>query len=411
MPVVAELSLDPIAGEPWAPPEDPWVAVARDVAARLTPDAGARELAGGAPIEEAELLREAGLLPLLAAPEIGGHGRSYAVAMAVVRQLARVDSGIARLLAYHYGFSNRQASDLLSAERYRDFERRAVENRWHVASTGTPLGEELVMTGTAGGGYRLNGTKRFATGARVADRIIGFVTDPADGDRLLVEIDPRRPQVEFLDDWDVIGERLSASNGLVITDYALSADEIVGSLGRDDVPRDPHRTLAILSFQLVFVHLLLGTAEGALITARQYTRTQTRPWIHASVDDATEDPHILATYGELVSRVQGLAALAQRAERAATWALARGTSLTARERAQAATLGAAAKAMATQVSLDVTSRVFETTGARSAKRDVGLDRFWRNARTETLHSPVAYKLEEVGRFFLNDTIATPSDYR
>ncbi len=411
MTAAAERCLDQIAGEPGAPPEDPWVAVARDVAAQLAPDAAAREQAGGPPLEQAELLREAGLLPLLAAQAIGGHGRPYAVAMAVVRQLARVDSGLARLLAYHYGFSNRQASDLLSDECYRDFERRAVEHRWHVASTGTPLGEELVMTGSGRRGYQLNGTKRFATGARVADRIIGFVTDPEGGERLLVELDPGRPEVRFLDDWDVIGERLSASNGLVITDYALSADEIVGSLGRDDVPRDPHRTLAILSFQLVFVHLLLGTAEGALITARDYTRTKTQPWIHAAVDDATEDPHILATYGELVTRVQALAALAERAERAAAWALDRGTSLTARERAQAATLGAAAKAMATQVSLDVPSRVFETTGARSAKRDVGLDRFWRNARTETLHSPVAYKLEEVGRFFLNDTVATPSDYR
>lgn len=85
--------------------------------------------------------------------------------------------------------------------------------------------------------------------------------------------------------------------------------------------------------------------------------------------------------------------------------------MTAHERAQAATLGAAAKVMATEVSLDTTSRVFEVCGARSAKRGIGLDRFWRNARTETLHSPVAYKLEEVGRFFLNDEIATPSDYR
>ena len=33
----------------------------------------------------------------------------------------------------------------------------------------------------------------------------------------------------------------------------------------------------------------------------------------ASVQSATEDPHILATYGELVSNVQALAALAQRA--------------------------------------------------------------------------------------------------
>jgi alkylation response protein AidB-like acyl-CoA dehydrogenase len=123
------------------------------------------------------------------------------------------------------------------------------------------------MTGDACRRYRLDGTKHFATGARVADRIIGFVTDPGSGERLLVEIDPGRSEVEFLDDWDVIGERLSASNGLIITDYTLSADEIIGSLGRDDAPRDPHRTLGILSFQLVFVHLLLGTAEGALLAA------------------------------------------------------------------------------------------------------------------------------------------------
>jgi alkylation response protein AidB-like acyl-CoA dehydrogenase len=159
------------------------------------------------------------------------------------------------------------------------------------------------------------------------------------------------------------------------------------------------------------IHLLLGTAEGALLAARDYTRTRTRTWIHSNVDSALEDPHILDTYGELVSRVQALGALAERAEQAAAWALERGTELTAQERANAATLGASAKVVATQVALDTTSRVFVTAGARSAKRSVGLDRFWRNARTETLHSPVAYKLEEVGRFFLNGTIATPSDYR
>jgi hypothetical protein len=40
-----------------------------------------------------------------------------------------------------------------------------------------------------------------------------------------------------------------------------------------------------------------------------------------------------------------------------------------------------------------------------------LDRGKRDARTETLRSPVVYNLEPVGRSLLNDTIATPSDYR
>jgi alkylation response protein AidB-like acyl-CoA dehydrogenase len=228
---------------------------------------------------------------------------------------------------------------------------------------------------------------------------------------LVIELDARRPEIEFLADWDILGERLSASNGLTLRGYEASPDDVLGSLGHDEEPRPPHRTLSILSFQLTFVHLLLGTAEGALLAARDYTRTRTRAWIHAGVDAATDDPHVLATYGELVSNVQALGALADRAEHAVTSVLARGVELTPRERAEAATLGAAAKVVATRVALDTTSRVFETTGARSAKRAVGLDRFWRNARTETLHSPVAYKLEEVGRFFLNGTIATPSDYR
>src|SRR5450755_2177126 len=62
---------------------------------------------------------------------------------------------------------------------------------------------------------------------------------------------------------------------------------------------------------------------GRVAPAREYRRTQTRPWIHAIVDAATEDPDILATYGDLMSRVQRLAALAERAERAAAWELDR----------------------------------------------------------------------------------------
>ena len=61
---------------------------------------------------------------------------------------------------------------------------------------------------------------------------------------------------------------------------------------------------------------------------------------------------------------------------------------------------AAAKVVATQVSLDVTSRIFEVTGARATANAVGLDRFWRNVRTHTLHDPVAYKQREVGAHFL-----------
>ncbi len=50
------------------------------------------------------------------------------------------------------------------------------------------------------------------------------------------------------------------------------------------------------------------------------------------------------------------------------------------------------------------------TGARSTATAEGLDRFWRNVRTHTLHDPVAYKRREVGRWVLEGELPEPTWY-
>jgi alkylation response protein AidB-like acyl-CoA dehydrogenase len=82
---------------------------------------------------------------------------------------------------------------------------------------------------------------------------------------------------------------------------------------------------------------------------------------------------------------------------------AAGEELTWEARGELAEHVAALKVVATDVALDVTSTIFEVTGARATSNAVGLDRFWRNVRTHTLHDPVAYKRREVGDHFLNGT--------
>jgi alkylation response protein AidB-like acyl-CoA dehydrogenase len=62
-------------------------------------------------------------------------------------------------------------------------------------------------------------------------------------------------------------------------------------------------------------------------------------------------------------------------------------ALTREARGELAEHVAALKVVATDVALDVTSTVFEVTGARATRNAVGLDRFWRNVRTHTLHDP------------------------
>lgn len=54
--------------------------------------------------------------------------------------------------------------------------------------------------------------------------------------------------------------------------------------------------------------------------------------------------------------------------------------------------------------------MYEVTGARATASSVGLDRFWRNVRTHSLHDPIAYKRREVGVFALLDEVPEPTWY-
>ena len=62
---------------------------------------------------------------------------------------------------------------------------------------------------------------------------------------------------------------------------------------------------------------------------------------------------------------------------------------------------AEAKALSTEVSIQVASKLFELTGSRSTLEEYGLDRHWRNARTHTLHDPVRWKYYALGNYYLN----------
>ncbi|MFE4542410.1 hypothetical protein [Arthrobacter sp. NPDC056727] len=49
------------------------------------------------------------------------------------------------------------------------------------------------------------------------------------------------------------------------------------------------------------------------------------------------------------------------------------------------------KVVSTEVGVDGANRIFEVTGSSSASNDIGMDLFWRNIRTHSLHDPVDYE--------------------
>lgn len=373
-----------------------WREAAESLAAALRKDAAARDAAGANPVAEVELLRESGLLRLLIPTEHGGTGAGWLAANTVTRIVSAADANVGHLLGYHYlqlwrGELFDQPS--LIERLHRD----TAAHNWFWAGVSNPLDAALELT-PAGDGFVLNGRKTFATGAAVADRLVVSATRTDTGEKLTFVLDARAPGIHYLNDWDNIGQRLTASGGVVFTDVVLPADDVLGV--NPETELIPRLSLAAIGFQLFLAQIYVGLAEGALTEAAEYTRNSTRAWFRSGVDTATDDPHIVAGYGELVAAVRAAGALTDVAAAALGAAFDQGADLSEVERSDAAIAISAAKVMATRVANETTSKVFEFTGARATATKYGFDRFWRNARTLTLHDPVVYKAAEVGAHFL-----------
>lgn len=125
----------------------------------------------------------------------------------------------------------------------------------------------------------------------------------------------------------------------------------------------------------------------------------------------------MSTYGNFYAHLQAATALAEKAGQQAD-EIYKGsensvqdrTRVTPRARGEFAEWVASVKVVATDVGLRVTSGVFEVTGSKATATKVGLDRFWRDLRTHTLHDPVAYKNRELGRYQLLNEVPEPTWY-
>ncbi|WP_037344455.1 acyl-CoA dehydrogenase family protein [Sciscionella sediminilitoris] len=383
-----------------------WIERAREVAETLAVDAVERDAAGAEPLAEAELLRKAELPALLVPAAQGGAGQDWGTALAVVREIAAADGSVAQLIGYHYVNQYNlwfTAPEEVAARLGGESARR----QWLWGDAVNPTDPELLLT-PDGEGYLLDGTKRFATGTSSGDIIVIGASLTTTGEPLLAAIPSTGEGISFGGDWDNIGQRLSASGSVTFERAPVATENVLGSLAPERIT--PRATLLTPAIQAVFGHLYLGIAEGALRTAREYTRTTSRPWIHSGLDSVTADPYVLATYGELAAKLAALGALADRAAAALVAVDAEGSALTWAGRGELAEQITALKIVATETALEVTERVFEVTGARATASKHGFDRFWRNVRTHTLHDPVAYKRRELGAHYLTGAVPEFSLY-
>ncbi|MFF3998278.1 acyl-CoA dehydrogenase family protein [Streptomyces cyaneofuscatus] len=390
-------------------PDSPqaWIGRAAEVAALLATDAAARDKAGATPYTEIQLLKDSGLVTLLGPAEHGGGGQDWTTAYRVIREVAKADGSIGQLLGYHYLW-NWAARLVGTREQWEHVEAEAVRQTWFFGGAVNPRDSDVVVT-EDGDDLVFTGAKTFSTGSKVSDvTVLEGVLEGTD-QHIFAIVPSDSEGLVFHDDWDNIGQRLTESGGVTIDGVRTPWASAAGYVDKEFRPR-VYNTLNVPTIQLVFISFYLGIAAGALETAATYTRTKARSWLHGGYEQAVDEPYVIDTYGDLTAKLWAVEALADAVAAEGQRLHDAPDEVTEQTRGEFEVRVAAAKARATDVALEVTSRIFEVTGARATASAEGLDRFWRNVRTHTLHDPVAYKRREVGRHVLTGELPEPTWY-
>lgn len=372
--------------------------VATSLAEEFRADASTRDVERRLPRAELDRLSASGLLAVTVPAEHGGADVSAQTLAEIFRLLAAADASLAQIPQSHFAYVNvirRQGTDeqqkfffaeLLSGARLGNAQSEAGTK--HVQDIRTRLQRQ------PDGSYNLTGIKHYSTGALFAHWIP--VLARTDDETLQVAYVPRdAPGLTVVDDWDGLGQRTTASGTVRLEGVRVTTDRVLPHHLTFEGPQ-LHGAVA----QLLHTAIDTGIAGAALAEAAQFVRTKSRPWFESGVESAAEDPLLIQQFGELSVQVMASKALLGDAARALDTARA---DLTDDSAAEASIAVAAAKVLAARTAVEVAGALFEVAGTRSALNSLNLHRYWRDARTHTLHDPVRWKIQHIGRYVLNNT--------
>ncbi|MDK1493473.1 SfnB family sulfur acquisition oxidoreductase [Sinorhizobium sp. 7-81] len=375
--------------------EEEALSVARDLARQFAVRASERDLERVLPYEELDQLAQSGLLAISVPSDYDGIDVSNAVLAEVAAILSEADSSIGQIPQNHFYVLEALRHDGTEEQKKFFFGRVLAGDRFGnaLAETGTEtVGDYETRLTEDGAGYRINGRKYYSTGVLFADWIAIFALDPAD--QLTMSFVPRGTEgVQIIDDWDSFGQRVTGSGTTVLQNVYVNA----GSVVRFHRGFERAGTIGSVG-QIIRAGVDLGIARAAFRETVDFVRTKARPWTDGGVERASEDPLTIARVGEIAIRLEAASAVVEHAGRKVDVAQIDPTEQHAIEASLAV---ATAKVLTTEVALDATNTLFELAGTASTKVALNLDRYWRNARTHTLHDPVRWKYHVVGNYHLN----------
>lgn len=330
----------------------------------------------------------------------GGLGFDHEVLIQAMAILARADGSLSQIPQNH--FNSVERLRLAGSEAQRDHYLSQIgAGHFFGNATAEPgeryPGEATTTLKPEADGWILNGRKVYSTGALLADHISVQCRDE-EGRTYSAIVEPGAPGLVITDDWDGLWQRTTASGSSSFSNTPVAA---VGAIRQ---PRDPHLAYRISAqSQLLHAAIDVGLAEGALEQAVGLAR-QAHGGRGSGAGAFADDVLGVAQLGELVVQAGSARRLTESAARRLA-SLAHDSSL--EEVIDVFYEVAQAKVLSTRVALEVTGALFDIGGASSARQGKGLDRYWRDARTHTLHDAVRWKPHAIGLWLINRTVADP----
>lgn len=364
-------------------------------------DAAQREVRRELPFAAFDAFRRSGLGALRIPAERGGLGGSLEDAIHVVTTLAAAESNVAHVLRVHFDVV--ESMRLAPRTAFHDRQvSRIVEGALYGGASGEQgtarAGQIETVLRRDGDHFRVTGKKYYTTGTAYADFVRTNLVDDA-GNGVTAIIPVHAEGLEVLDDWDGMGQRMTASGSVVFDNVRVDPAEVV----EKGYPSLTGRHGGAYR-QLHLVAVAAGIVRNIVSDAQAYVTAHGRPVLHTTAPSAREDVFIQQVVGELSALSHTIDVLVR--ENARTLGRSSDAILHADPAADELVLESALATARTQIivgqlALKAGERLFDAGGASATSRKYNFDRHWRNLRTIFSHNPLNHKAKVVGDYVLN----------
>lgn len=373
------------------------IEIAIQLAAEFKKEASIRDHERRLPLIEINKYSQSGLWAINIPKKFGGAGASYKTLAEVVKIISSADPSLGQIAQNHWVFLEHIRLD--ATQEQQEFYFSQVLKGERFGNAFSEKGSKTVADLTTSiefdeqGNGTVNGKKFFATGALLAHRVPVVAVD-GEGKPFAALIPQHTEGLKIINDWSGFGQRTTVSGSVILDQVKVESKYIVPIYQAFQRP-----TAAGAISQFIQAAVDAGIARGAIQETIDYVRNYARPWIDSGLDQASADPYTIATIGDLKIKLRAAEAVLDLAGLAIDQALIEPEEAKVNN---ATLLVAEAKVLTTEIALLAANKLFELAGSRSTLSELNLDRYWRNARTHTLHDPVRWKFNIVGNYYLND---------